>query len=321
MKNIFKILFVLIATSALFWSCNKETFSESSTNPVDLNVTTYYVQFVNASKSLETGVAENGDLEEIETTVAIALMGAPLSSDLTVNFTVDNSTTIDPSMYVLSANSFVIPAGKTSGSISLTTVAANMPVGETLKLVLNLDAGANGNPNPNGLKLSYNLKRIEFCPLENGAADLVGTWAGDDAYYTTSSVTTVVSGANLAVSGVGEAFISDWWGEPVVAGGTFIMTVKANGLVDIPRQYLFTTVYSGVNYDYEIKGSGKWTNCGATPTLLIKYDIYYPGDADGLGKSYASYFDGAGYFTLDITMGSSKKSSKVTTIDLKPANR
>jgi hypothetical protein len=35
---------------------------------------------------------------------------------------------------------------------------------------------------------------------------------------------------------------------------------------------------------------------------VIDYDIYYPGDADGLAKQYASYLDDIPYLTADIAL-------------------
>ena len=304
MKNIFKILYVFIVAGALLSSCEKvETGFDKLTNAPD-QTATYYLQFINAAKSLETGVTEAGGLVEIVTPIAVSLMGIPQAEAVTVNLTIDPSTTITPAMYTLSANSITIPAGKTSGSVTLTTKAAEMPVGETLKLVMTLNAGEHNTPNANGIKLVYNLKRIEFCPLINGAADLVGSWTGEDAYYPSVVTTTANNSTSVKISGMGVGFIEDWWAEQVTALGDPIMNVTGNGLVDIPRQYLFTTVYGGSPYDYEIKGSGKWTNCGASPTLLITYDIYYPGDADGLAKSYAGYLGGIPYLTASITLGS-----------------
>jgi hypothetical protein len=303
MKNIFKILYVFIVAGALLTSCEKvETGFDKITNAPD-PAATYYLQFINAAKTLETGVTTTGSLVEIVTPIAVSLMGIPQTDAVTVNLTIDPSSTITPTMYTLSANNITIPAGKTSGSVTLTTKAASMPVGQTLKLVVTLNAGEHNTPSATGTKLTYNLKRIEFCPLVNGSADLVGSWGGNDASYQ-SEVTTVQDGANVKISGLGVGFIADFWGETVTALGAPVMTVSGNGLVDIPRQYLFTTDYLGDAYDYEIKGSGKWTNCGANPTLLITYDIYYPGDADGLAKTYAGYLGGIPYLTANITLGS-----------------
>jgi hypothetical protein len=68
-------------------------------------------------------------------------------------------------------------------------------------------------------------------------------------------------------------FITEFWGEAIIDGGTFMMTWNVDGTVDIPRQYIYTTEYKGDPYDYEIKGSGTWDNCGSAPKLLINYDI------------------------------------------------
>jgi len=317
MKKIFKILFIYLAAGALFSACNEETNFDKLTEGPDPNAS-YYLQFIDAAQSFETGVTEAGGLKEVETTVAVVLMGMPQSEPITVNLTVDPTSTINADMYTLSATSITIPAGKTSGSVDLTTVAANMPVGETLKLVLTMNAGEHNSPNATAIKLIYDLKRIEFCSLAGGIADLVGTWAGDDAGYAVSDITAAVNGTELEVSNIGEAFIAHFWGETVISGGSFLMTVTGNGLVDIPRQYIFTTTYGGDPYDYEIKGSGKWENCATNPRLLFTYDIYYPGDADGLAKQYAGYLGGIPYLTADITLNGKKSetSSRKGTLKL-----
>jgi len=311
MKNIFKIMFVFIAVGALFVACDKITYFEDNSNAPDANAT-YYLQFINASKTAETGVTEAGGLVEVTSSIAVVLMGTPQAQDITVNLVLDPSSTFTSNMYTLSANSITIPAGKTSGAVTFSTKAANMPVGQTKKFVLNMDAGAHNNPNTKAIQLTYNIKRIEFCPLTNGVASLVGSWSGTDGqgdYTYTSQVKTVVSGTKLAVSGMSVGFINDFWGESIIAGGTFNMTVAGNGLVDIPRQYIYTTTYAGAPYQYEIKGSGKWTNCGVKPTLLINYDIYYPGDVKGLAATYASYLGGVTYLTANLTLSGSTKSA------------
>lgn len=318
MKKIFKILLVLIAAGALLPSCEKiETGWDKLTNAPDPDAT-YYLQFVNAAKSLQTAVTEAGGLIEIETPVAVSLMGSPQSEPVTVNLTVDPSSTITSSMYTLSATSITIPAGKTSGSITFKTVAANMAPGATVKLVLTLSAGEHNSPDANGIKLAYNLTRLAFCPLVAGAADLAGTYSGDDAGYP-GTFEASVDGTKLALTNIGEGFIADFWGESVVSGGSFSMTLLGNGLIDIPRQYIFTTMYAGDLYDYEIEGTGKWENCGPNK-LIITYDIYYPGDADGLAKTYAGYLGGIPFLTADITLGG-KKSDAIIKKLLKPSRK
>jgi hypothetical protein len=160
-----------------------------------------------------------------------------------------------------------------------------------------------------------------FCPLPNGLDDLLGSWSGDDASYE-SIITTAVEEGEFLVSGISVGFINDFWGEEVIDGGTFVMTVNDNGTLDIPRQYIYTTEYEGDPYDYEIAGSGTWDNCGVTPTFTITYDIYYPGDAKGLAATYAAYLDNIPYLTADIALDANgAKSATVIERKLKTSPR
>lgn len=310
MKKIFKFLFVYLAVGALVTSCEEVETGFDAITKVPDPTATYYLQFINAAQSLETGVTEEGDLIESEVPVGVVLMGMPRSEAITVNLTVDPATTLTSDMYSLSATSITIPAGQTSGSVMFETVAENMAPGDTEVLVLKLDAGEHNSPSVTGTTLTYNVKRMAFCPLSGGVTDFVGAWSAVDVGYdwgaeaplsVTVPIATELSTDKLMVSGIGEAFIEQFWGEGIVDGGSFLMTVLGNGLVDIPRQYIYTTTYGGSPYEYEIKGSGKWENCGPKPIITITYDIYYVGEADGLTKQYVGYFGGVPYLTAVIT--------------------
>ncbi|WP_086476041.1 MULTISPECIES: DUF1735 domain-containing protein [Arenibacter] len=286
MKN--KIIYsALLLVGALFAvSCeyDETEFAKLTNNAPDPNAT-YYVQFKDASKDLESGVDESGNLVDIETSIVVAILGTPQSADITVNLEVDPSTTIASNMYELSSTSVTIPAGSTGGSVTMKTNTSEMPVGEKLQLVLNIDAGA--NTATAGTKLTYQLMRIAFCPLENGTADLAGSYAStiDLNGYGDAITATEVDG-KLSISGLGVSFINNFWGEDVIAGGTITAEVAGNGVITIPRQYIYTTTYQGDPYEYEIAGTGKWTNCDAKPTLVIDYDIYYVGEDQGLASQY-----------------------------------
>ncbi len=155
------------------------------------------------------------------------------------------------------------------------------------------------------------VKVDPFCPLANGLADLAGAWEGDDGggggYVYPSIITSALDGETFTITGIGDGFIADFWGEPVVTPGDVTVTVNPNGTLTIPRQFVFTTVYKDVLYDYEIAGTGTWDNCGATPAMKITYDIYYPGDAAGMAATYKSYLDGIGYLTADIALSAAAK--------------
>ncbi len=167
---------------------------------------------------------------------------------------------------------------------------------------------------PDSLKVT--LKK--FCPLQNGANDLVGDWGGVDAYYYASTVhTTAIDDESVYIDSLGIPFIEDWWGEPVVEKGTLKMMVDNEGFVTIPRQYAFTTVWEGDNYRYEIKGEGQWENCDATPVLHLIYDIYYEGGY-GIGAEYGvAYMEGNPYLTAELTMKASGKSLELVPVSKK----
>lgn len=296
-KSLNYIAFLLLA-SFVFVSCDyEENNYESLIGEPNPNAT-YYIQFANASRSITSTVDLEGEIEDIETTVDVVLLGVPRTEDVTVNLTVDPSSTLEPNMYELAATSVTIPAGETSGSVSLVTNTEEMPSGVPLTLKLNIDAG--DNTATAGTNLVYELTRLAFCPLENDPADLTGSYTvteNVDGYE--NAIVVTEDGEDLVVAGIGQTFINDFWAETVTGGGTFTMEVTRNGNLVIPRQYLFTTDYQGDAYDYEIEGTGFWTNCGDKPTLEIIYDIYYPGDADGLMKTYGGLPNLRGIWTQD----------------------
>jgi len=178
----------------------------------------------------------------------------------------------------------------------------------------------------NDVAATYGVLISEFCALTNGLDDMVGSWSGTDAWYpdvyTAGIITTVKEDeTHLTVSGVSEGLITEWWGEPVIEGGTFVMTVNLeDGTINIPRQYIYTTTYEGNPYDYEIKGKGVWENCGASPTMVLEYDIYYPEDETGLAADYYPDYLPEPFMTADIVLDNAKsKSGQITGNLKKPA--
>lgn len=269
-------------------SCDyEETNFDQLTHEINPSAT-YYVQFADAERDLESGVDLAGDLVDVETTIDVALLGAPQPEDVVVELNILPTTTLAPEMYELSATSVTIPAGETSGQVTLVTNTEVMPTGETFDFDVALDAGEHNATI--GTELHYNIKRIEFCPLENGSADLVGTYTvAENGSGYENGITVTQDGEDIIVDGLGQDFITNFWGEPVIEGGSFTVEVAPNGEMTIPRQYVFTTTWEGSPYEYEIAGTGVWRNCGESPVLEFTYDIYYPGDVDGLAKTYSSY--------------------------------
>lgn len=155
----------------------------------------------------------------------------------------------------------------------------------------------------------------KYCPLTNGVNDLVGTWTGDDGWFD-CIITSAVSGGKLQFSGMSFGFIEGFWGETVIDSKPIEVTINEDGTLEIPRQYVYTTEYDGDTYDYEIKGSGTWDNCGGSPVLVIKYDVYYAGDSAGLAETYSSYLDNIPYLTANITLSNDKKAIVLPSVKL-----
>lgn len=161
----------------------------------------------------------------------------------------------------------------------------------------------------------------EYCALDEGVDGMEGSWVGLDAWYE-SIITTEVSGSDLAVSGMSVGFMEDWWGEEVTEGGTITMKVNEDGTVEIPRQYIYTTLYDGDPYEYEIEGSGRWNNCGESLALEIRYDIYYANEADdfmdgaGLAEYYSPAYLPTPYMTADIVLDNTKSAQIFEQVEL-----
>lgn len=278
MKRIIRIIFIIIVSSAFLISCEeKETNFKSMYEKWSPGTDgSYYLQFVDASQSFETGVDDQGSFIDINTTIAVALLGSPQSTDINVTINLNPASTVADSMYLLSASGITIPAGKTSGSFSLTAYAEKMPIDEWLDLIMVIDAGANNAPT--GTTLHYKLKRILFCPLED-LNDLVGTWTGKDSWDYPTQVVTFVDGVtgDFMINGLNVGWMTDYWGEVVVDQVPLIMIMNPNGTLEIELQYYMETTWDGAPQPtYSISATGKWDNC--KKTMIINYELWQGGD-------------------------------------------
>jgi hypothetical protein len=143
-----------------------------------------------------------------------------------------------------------------------------------------------------------------------GISELVGTWSGLDAEtpYTTgqSYVETELVGDKLMIYGLGFDWITNFWGEVVVDGGTVELEVYDGGDVVIKKQYYITTLYGGNEEDpYTIVGTGRWNNCGEYPTLVINYELNNY-DVNWGAWCYARGYISTPTFRATITLDPSK---------------
>lgn len=105
----------------------------------------------------------------------------------------------------------------------------------------------------------------------------VTPWSGTDAGYD-SQITSSIDCTGSFLRGINAEWMFDFWGETIEEEGNVYYTVDGSGNVTIPSQYIFTTLYSGSNYDYTISGTGVIDGTG---TLTLQYYL----DQDGFDVS------------------------------------
>lgn len=161
MKKIIKNIALLLVVATGVISCDyDETNFADLTNDYTGN-STFYLQFSDAAQNFETSFDPNGQPVDIETSVAIKLIGPPRTEDLSVSITLDPSSDFTADMFDLESTTLVIPAGETSASTSLTFFSDMLPVDETSTFILNIDAGE--NTATAGAVLTYNVFRTPPC--------------------------------------------------------------------------------------------------------------------------------------------------------------
>jgi hypothetical protein len=220
-------------------------------------------------------------------TIQVVLLGSPQGSDITVNLSVDASSTAASNQYDLASNSIVIPAGESSGSTTLTGISSEIPELETVTVVLNMDAGGVEAETANQMTVS--LYRIKFC--EWAVDDMVGDYTGtDDAWYSggtysnKSFTIAKVDDNTITISGLGAGQYEDAWGEAVTAGDLVTFTVNPDGTLTFENQYLCET--DNV-WDYYMgpraPGTAKWDGCNESFDILwyAHWDDAYGDDMPG----------------------------------------
>jgi hypothetical protein len=272
-KNILSMAFVLAAVM-LFTSCGKTYIEENQDNYSPADVIPVVLSVAGPSEGLQT-----------------------FTYDFSINYSRSGSTW---NWSATDATVKTVSADTRTASILLDKFPAS---GIAYVKVTETTAGGVTSPEKS---LPVTVKK--FCPLAGGNAELVGSWSGTDGasagtdYVYPSIITSSLNGTALQIQGIGVGFIQDFWAEEVVSMANVTVVINPNGTLNIARQPVFTTLYDGANYNYEIIGSGTWDNCGASPALVIKYDIYYEGESTGLAAQYKSYLGGIAYLTATITL-------------------
>ncbi|MFN4761694.1 hypothetical protein ACKGJN_01105 [Gillisia sp. Q332] len=205
MKNKLKYIAFLLLASIVVVSCDyDENNYESLIGEPNPNAT-YYIQFNDAAQLFETSFDPDGGTVDVETTVAVKLLGLPQAEAITVGLSLASTSDITSEMFELGTTSLVIPAGETSASTTLTIFSDMLPVDETSSLVLNIDAGA--NTATAGEVLTYNVFRTPPCIPTPGEYRIVMIDSYGDGWQTTSAnggagITLEVDGVQIAEVGL-----------------------------------------------------------------------------------------------------------------------
>lgn len=290
MKNIIKYILIFVIGGLVLSSCDKDSAWDELTKEYD-EASEFYIQFLNATGVFETDLVESV-AQDISTIVGVKVLGPPPSSDITVNLSLDGESTVTSNMYQLEGTSITIPAGGTSGSVPITFLADEMPEDEVLHFKLNMELSG-GEKAPTAGQLDYSVYRVPWCVLED-LNDIAGAWEGtDDGGYAERAVT-AVDGDNVTISGVGEGWLANFWGEPTTARTPAIITFNPDGTLVIDEQPYVTTVWDGAPYDYSILGTGTWNLC--RKIMTITYDMH--NTTDGYYLSELGYAP----ITVDLAM-------------------
>jgi hypothetical protein len=105
-------------------------------------------------------------------------------------------------------------------------------------------------------------------------------WYGlDNTGFEYPSQVETYLGCSLQIKGLSFDWMSDYWGEVIVKGGTASITIDVTtGIVTIPNQFYCRTKWNGaVQPDYWIEGVGTYDATGAFPTMTITYDLLQNG--------------------------------------------
>jgi len=185
-----------------------------------------------------------------------------------------------------------------------------LPANDTALIKVTETTGAGITSPEKVIKVKVN----PFCPLD--VAGFVGAWSGTDGmtlsgyYFPSEVVISNPEGTSVDVTGINFGWMVNIWGETIEEGGTISMTINDDGTLVISDQFCFTTDYDGDPYDYNIVGSGTWSNCGTYPSISLQYNIYYVEDGYSLPNDWA----GADYpyFYIDIELDGSKGVKEIT---------
>jgi hypothetical protein len=183
----------------------------------------------------------------------------------------DISTTVDAgdfnSPIDINIDLSFIQRGVQNQSVSFPAVMTNKFVCSTYRVYLGylVKAGT-----------TYTFTKEVTYPLSAFSA----IWYGlDNTDFEYDSEVETYQGCSLQIKGLSFGWMSDYWGEVIVKGGSASITINSTtGVVTIPNQFYCRTKWNGaVQPDYYIEGTGTYDATGQFPKMTITYDLIQNG--------------------------------------------
>ncbi|NLU38996.1 MAG: hypothetical protein GXX78_08920, partial [Bacteroidales bacterium] len=150
--------FLNIPASQVYCTMTNSAFAGLTLQTVDLTIDEYNVIRVNLEAAL-TEISENGG-----SAIITANLSSASENDIEVTLGISTLSTASSSDYALSATSIHIPAGSTSGSVTLSAIDNSTPH-EDLSVVVTIESCVNAISNFNQ-QVSVLIKDDELMPLQ-----------------------------------------------------------------------------------------------------------------------------------------------------------
>lgn len=198
----------------------------------------------------------------------------PTKTDIVINLAFSGTATVGVD-YTIPETTTTIKAGETNGSFKIDLKKDIVFEGDE---IIDVSISSSGGVASSGTyKVTIKDDDCDFNWL--GALAGYDVDVDKDGGKFTAAVTIAKVGTSYTINGLNVAFMQGYWGETVIRSNPVTFTVDDGGAITIAKQAIFTTLYAGDEYPYEIIGSGQVNTCDANVT--INYDVITGGFAVG----------------------------------------
>lgn len=266
MKNIYKILFVAIATGISLLACNKlETNYDVLTKGYDPNVQASLV-FLNGSMLYEV---ENNSVVDDTITIKLQVWGPLSANAATVDITVNASASTAEAgkQYTLATTSVDIPANTGGAKFDVIMHSANFEKGDTVLLVMNLSCPVFNTTLP-AATANLRLSKKPECPFD--IKTFTGSYVANERGYGKYNVDFRADATDPY-----RIWQSNFWDYTSDLLGFDLDPLT--GTVTVPAQ----DIVMGDENTYLVVGSGTFDPC--TGIMIVDFQ----GDVEGTHEEYS----------------------------------